>query len=130
MERPQEMQLLTDICDCSVLAELDKHHWHSFSLPTLVRHLSIPGEQLHLAGSSQTKCLPRFTPIHIISVVPGPGEMCCFGIFNHHRDFSGLVMLKFGGREMRNLSVSWFFFSHCSYWFCLGEFRGKRTKLT
>lgn len=75
METPQEMQLLTEICACSGLAELDKHHWHRFSLLTLVRHLSLPDEQRHLVGSSQTKCPPRFAPIYIISVVPAPGEM-------------------------------------------------------
>lgn len=84
-----------------------------------VRHLSLPDE-LHLAGSSQTKCPPRFTPIYIISVAATLGEICCFGIFNHQRGF--------GGREMTNpfFFLSFLFpFPYFNSWICLGEFWGR-----
>lgn len=102
----------------------DKYHWHSFSLSTLVRHLSLPDEQLNLAGSSQTRCPPMIPPIYLVCVAPAQGEMCCFGTSNHHRDFSGLVILHLGGREMLNLSRG--FFCYCNFWFCLGELQGKK----
>lgn len=64
--------------------------------------------------------------IYIISVAPAPGDMCCFGTFNHHRDFSGSVILQFGGREGDAESLRFFVIAILgSVWESCG---GKKTK--